>query len=120
MEELTILATFARELPCFERGMVWYQLADIFEAKGQIESADKAYVSALDCEWNDIYAIGYGTFLWRVGQNDKAVTFLRRFKERIAVGDVPAPCEPLSLDSIIAAIERWVQFASYFVEHPPK
>lgn len=115
-----ILETFARDLPCFEHGMVWYQLADIFEAKGQIENAAKAYLSALDCEWNDIYAIGYGTFLWRVGRNDKAVAFLLEFRQRVKAGEVLAPPEPLSLDSIIDAIEGQVQYESYWLEHSRK
>lgn len=115
-----ILTAFARELPCFEHGMVWYQLAGIFEAKGQIEDADRAYCSALDCEWNDIYAIGYGTFLWSVGRNDKAIAFLRDFSERIKRGEVTAPPEPLSLDSIIDAIERKEHYESYWSERWPK
>jgi tetratricopeptide (TPR) repeat protein len=112
-----VLAAFARELPCFEHGMVWYQLADIFEWKGEFENADKAYLSALDCEWNEIYAIGYGTFLWRVGRRGIALAFLREFKRRVDAGEVLAPPIPQTVGSIIDAIEKQVPHEAYWSEH---
>ncbi len=100
-----ILAAFAREEPCFEHGMVWYQLADIFEQRGQIENADTAYLNALDCEWNEMYAIGYGAFLWRVGQNENALTFLLEFKQSIDAGTV-APTFSQSVNFMVEAISK--------------
>jgi hypothetical protein len=110
-----ILAAFAREEPCFEHGMVWCQLADIFERKGQLESADKAYLNALDCEWSDIYAIGYGTFLWRVARNKNALEFLRKLKQRIDAGEV-APKFSQRIDSMIDAIEKQMSYEVYWSE----
>ena len=112
-----ILAAFAREEPCFEHGMVWYQLADIFERKGQLESADKAYLNALDCEWSDTYAIGYGTFLWRVGRNGNALASLRKLKQRIDAGEV-APKFSQRIDSMIDAIEKQMSYEVYWSEQP--
>ena len=116
-EAEAILAAFAREEPCFEHGMVWYQLADIFEQKDELESADKAYLNALDCEWSDIYAIGYGAFLWRVGRNENALQLLRELKQRIDAGEV-APTFAPRLDSMIDAIEKETEYGAYWSEQP--
>jgi tetratricopeptide (TPR) repeat protein len=112
-----ILAAFAREEPCFEHGTVWYELADIFEQKGQLEAADSAYLSALGCEWNDIYAIGYGVFLWRVARKENALATLRDLKQRIHAGAV-APTFSQSVDSMIDAIEKQMSYEAYWSKQP--
>jgi hypothetical protein len=42
-----VLAAFARELPCFEHGMVWYQLADILNGKASLKMRTKLTLARL-------------------------------------------------------------------------
>lgn len=113
-----IFAAFAREIPCFEHGMVWYQLADIFERKGQIEKAGRAYLSALECEWSDIYATGYAFFLWRTGRDSELLTLLRDFRHRVSEGQAFSPPGP-PIDSVIVAIESGTPYEVFCEEHWP-
>jgi hypothetical protein len=112
-----ILVALAQEEPCFEHGMVWYQLAEIFEHKGQIEGADKAYLNALDCEWNEIYALAYGTFLWRIGRNENALALLRELKRRSDAREV-APTFSQRVDSMVDALEKQMSYDEYWLEQP--
>jgi tetratricopeptide (TPR) repeat protein len=53
-----ILKSVTEELRCFQHGMAWYELAEAFEQTGELDKARQAYLEALECEWNDIYAAG--------------------------------------------------------------
>lgn len=68
-----ILLLFAEELPDYDHGMVWYELADIFERTSRFNFAEDAYRRALSCEpESDIYLLGLAMFLWRHDKREEA------------------------------------------------
>lgn len=107
-----ILIRFARELPHHDHGMVWYELSEVFEQKGDTAHADFAYRKALECEWSSIYALAYGDFLWRVGRAVEAVKLFRKLER--SLDPSPYPVAP-----IINAIEEGIPYESFWERRWP-
>jgi tetratricopeptide (TPR) repeat protein len=115
-----ILLRFAEELPDHDHGLVWYELAEVFEHKGELQRAKTAYLRALEIEWNDIYALAYSSFLWEIGQEKEALSFLMEFEKRISAGAVASP-PGVSIDSMIDAIASGVPYEQFWADRwPPK
>jgi tetratricopeptide (TPR) repeat protein len=115
-----ILLRFAEELPDHDHGKVWYELAEVFAHKGELQRAKSAYLRALEVEWNDIYALAYSSFLWEIGQEKEALSFLMEFKKRISAGAVASP-PGVSIDSMIDAIASGVSYEQFWADRwPPK
>ncbi|HEY1654726.1 MAG TPA: hypothetical protein VGF86_06410 [Candidatus Tumulicola sp.] len=81
-EAYVILERFATEFPEFDSGMVWYELADIFESQGDLLHAEHAYREALKYQPKyDVFLIAFGFFLWRIKRDQEAVEVLLRVQE---------------------------------------
>ena len=61
-----LLLRFVAELPGYDHGLVWYELADIYEETGRIEASQSAYENALSYEPDStVYLEALATFFWR-------------------------------------------------------
>jgi Tfp pilus assembly protein PilF len=111
-----ILESIAEDLPCFDHGMAWYELAEIYEQTGEPDKARQAYLKALECEWNNVYALAYATFLWRTRQETEALSMYEEMNKRAAAGLLllAVPVEPM-----IDAMKRGVPYEAFWRDRWP-
>jgi Flp pilus assembly protein TadD len=103
-EAHSALLQFARELPDYGHGIVWYELAGTFEQKGDSNAAEAAYRKALELEDNNtMYAFSFAAFLWARKRNNDALRLMKPLRPQAGVGAVP---DLENFDLMMGSIER--------------
>lgn len=97
------LLRFARELPDYGHGAVWYELAATYEQKGDFSAVEAAYRKALEIEDNSMYAFSFAAFLWGRNRNSEALGLMKPLRSQAGVGAVP---DLESFDLMIGSLER--------------
>jgi Tfp pilus assembly protein PilF len=107
-----ILRRFAEEYPDYEKGKVWYELADILERRGDISNAEAAYRKALSYQPNwDIFLESFAHFLWRNGRKDDALEVTKRLRALMDTAYIGFPVD--RLDRFLAALGSGLSYAEY-------
>jgi Flp pilus assembly protein TadD len=111
-----LLMRFATELPGYDDGIVWYELADLLEIKGDISGADTAYRKALSFDpMYQVYLEAFAYFLFRNGNSTEALSVMRTLR-----GAIHGASPPKRYDRFIVAIEQGISYDAFTKAEGPE